>query len=109
MNDNMRVVNSIGSADHNIQVVVEKEGSDLDHEWAIGVPKSRSLWVSLGYHGDRHRAPEDVRPENIRTSGSKSAIGTGVHSQMACPSRASGRRVGGSSSVNRSSADFSLR
>ena len=30
MNDNMRVVNSIGSADHDIQVVVEKEGSDLD-------------------------------------------------------------------------------
>ena len=30
MNDNMRAVNSIGSADHDIQVVVEKEGSDLD-------------------------------------------------------------------------------
>lgn len=42
-NANMRGVNSIGSADHNILVVVEKRGSDLDHELE-GVLRSLALY-----------------------------------------------------------------
>ena len=45
MNDNMLVVNSNGSTDHDIQVVVEKGGSDLDHRGTKSI---------LYIHGSKH-------------------------------------------------------
>ena len=111
INVNMRVVNSIGSGNNDIVLVVNLK--DLILVTKMG-DRGTKVTFYMGLAGLPRRSSEGVflrqvlRPVNIRTSRSKTAIGTGVHSHSR-PSRASGLRRIGASSVNRSSAAFSFR
>ena len=79
INVNMRVVNSIGSGNNDIVLVVNLK--DLILVTKMG-DRGTKVTFYMGLAGLPRRSSEGVflRPVNIRTARSKTAIGTGVQS-----------------------------